>query len=359
MRKVIKVFCLFLAVWCFAGAIVGCKDNVDDDGGNEGGSGFNPYPYDDLSVYMDLPDYKNITLSEKLVTQMVKSEIAYFCHGKGLDTELTDSGAADFDLLSISFEGFIGGEKVEELCESGYSIVLGSGVFYVDGFEDALIGMKKGEEKTVSLKFADDYPGTEYAGKDVTYKVTVGNVWRAPELTDELIKSNTVFETASEYTAWVRKSCIFSYVWDDLLTKCVIKGYPQEYTDYYQRFKQHFEGLAKDKGLTFAEFISQHGGEYADYGLFSGMTVIDFEEVATNYSKSNLVNDLLTYSIIRAEGIETSGAEYEAALKQLEKETGRTYAQLVEASGENDVIISVLNIRLCDVINGYVKIENN
>ena len=232
-------------------------------------------------------------------------------------------------------------------------------MFYVDGLENALIGMKKGEEKTVSLKFADDYPSEAYAGKDVAFKVKVGNVWRAPELTDELVKANTVFDTVSEDTAWLRKSCIFSYVWDDLLTKCVIKGYPQEYTDYYQRFKQYFQGLAEENGLSFADFLSRHGEAYSEYGLFSGMTVIDFEEVATNFAKSNLVNDLLTYSIVRAEGIETSGAEFEAAAKQLEKEKGMTYAELTAITGETDVIISVLNIRLCDVINGYVKVENN
>jgi trigger factor len=307
---------------------------------------------------MDVPDYKNITLSEELVTRLVNTELAYFYHGKEIDTEVFEPSCT-WDIVEISFTGFIDGETDEELCASNYLLLLGSETFYVDGFEQGLIGKTRGETVGLNLKFSDDYPSDKYAGKDVSYSVEIHAVYRAPALSDELCREHTAFDSAGEYKEFVKKSCVYRYVWDTLTSKCSIKKYPDEYTEYYHYFKTTFQNLAEESELSFAEFISQYGDRYGAFGLFSGMSVADFEAVATDYAKSNVVNDLLTYSIIRLEGIKTEGAEYDKALEQLEKETGKTYERLVSETDEKSVIISVLNVRLCDVIYGYVKIENN
>jgi len=364
MRKLIKFLSLFLAAWLTFGSMLllaSCDGGDGDGNGDEGGGGgeFTPYPYDDLSVFMDLPDYKNITLSESLVSRLVNTELAYFYREKGVDTEVASEGAKLWDMVEISFTGYIDGVADEELCSESYLLALGSDTFYIDGFEQGLIGSSKGQTLTLSLKFASDYPSELYADKDVSFSVTVNRIYRAPALTDALCAEHTAFDTAEQYLKFVRERCIFLYVWDDLMTKCVIKSYPTEYTEYYQYFKGNFQLLAEQSGLSFAEFISAKGDEYAEFGLYSGMNQMDFEEVATNYAKSNLVNDLLTYSIVRAEGIKTEGAEFDEAVKLVEREQGMTYEALVLSKGESAAIITVLSVRLCQVINGYVKIESN
>jgi len=359
MRKLIKFLSLILAVWLIAGSLVFLISCNGNDGDEDGDGEFNPYPYDDLSVFMDVPDYKNITLSESLVSRLVNTELAYFYRENGIDTEVAHEGAKEWDMVEISFTGYIDGVPDEALCSESYLLALGSDTFYVDGFENGIIGMSAGQSKTLSLKFASDYPSELYAGKDVSYSVTVNRIYRAPTLTDALCAEHTAFDTAGQYLKFVRERCIFLYVWDDLMTKCVIKSYPTEYTEYYQDFKGNFQLLAEQNGLSFAEFISTNGDKYAEFGLYSGMNQMDFEEVATNYAKSNLVNDLLTYSIVRAEGIKTEGAEFDEAVKLVEREQGMTYEALVLSKGESAAIITVLSVRLCQVINGYVKIESN
>lgn len=42
----------------------------------------------------------------------------------------------------------------------------------IDGFEDGIIGMKKGETKELDLTFPDDYYEESVAGKPVVFKVT-------------------------------------------------------------------------------------------------------------------------------------------------------------------------------------------
>ena len=362
MQKKIRIISLILAVWLIAGAIIAlsaCKDPQDDgDGEDDGGGEFDPYPYEDLSVFMDTPDYKNVTLSSELVERMVNTELAYFYRDAKIDIPVYGA-SAKWDTVDISVTGFIDGGLEPELSGENMLLVLGSDTFYIDGFEEGLIGLSSGEIKGLTLTFPTDYEGTAFAGKTVEYTVTVNAVYRAPVLTDDLCSEKTGFRSAAEYLEWVRKRCIFLYVWDGLTKKCVIKGYPDvEYAEYYQYLKGYFQTLAESEGMTFADFISKYGGSYSEYGLFSGMTVLDFENVATNYAKSNLVNDLLTYSIIRKEGIKTEGEEFEAAKATLEKELMLPYSEIVKTSGKTEALISVLSVRLCEVINGYVTVTN-
>jgi trigger factor len=54
-------------------------------------------------------------------------------------------------------------------------ILLGSGRF-IPGFEENLIGAKAGESRTFDIKFPENYPVADLAGKDATFEVTVKTV---------------------------------------------------------------------------------------------------------------------------------------------------------------------------------------
>ena len=59
--------------------------------------------------------------------------------------------------------------------------MLGSGMF-IPGFEDQLVGVKVGEERTISVKFPDDYTDDNLAGKDATFDVKVKGIAAPGEL---------------------------------------------------------------------------------------------------------------------------------------------------------------------------------
>ncbi len=44
---------------------------------------------------------------------------------------------------------------------------------FIPGFEDNLIGLKKGDEKTFTLTFPKDYGVSALAGQKVTFSVTI------------------------------------------------------------------------------------------------------------------------------------------------------------------------------------------
>ena len=349
--RILSVVLMLATVLSF---VCACKEKDDPDKDENVDEGFNPYPYEDLSVFMELPDYKNITVESHLVEKSVQAELSYFFTEHGLYLPITDGKAEKYDLVNISYVGFIDGETFEGGTAMSVDLLLGSET-YIDGFEDGVIGMNAGQAKNISLRFPDDYGYAEYAGKDVVFTVTVNKINRAPELTDEMAKQYTPFATGEEYLSVLRRNCLFGIAFEKLMAQCSLKGYPAEYTEYYQYFKQYFMGLADQSGCSLEEFVSSQGGYYSAFGLFSGMSLSDFEAVASDYARSNTVNDLLTYSILRAENVTIDGERCKEAKKVFEKESGATFEEIAASAGEEAAIISVLNVILSEIVRAGVK----
>ena len=79
------------------------------------------------------------------------------------------------DIAIIDFEGFKDGVAFPGGKSENYSLTIGSNTF-IPGFEDALIGMKTGDEKDINLRFPEDYHSEDLKGKDVVFKVKVNEV---------------------------------------------------------------------------------------------------------------------------------------------------------------------------------------
>ncbi len=79
------------------------------------------------------------------------------------------------DTVNIDFEGSINGEKFEGGTAQATDLTIGSGGF-IEGFEEQLIGMKAGEEKTITVTFPADYYSQDLAGKEAQFKVKVNEI---------------------------------------------------------------------------------------------------------------------------------------------------------------------------------------
>ncbi|MBT6428807.1 MAG: trigger factor [Rhodospirillaceae bacterium] len=93
--------------------------------------------------------------------------------------EFTDAdegqAAQDGDTVVIDFKGSVDGELFEGGAAEEHSLELGSNSF-IPGFEEQLAGVKKGDEKTVSVNFPDEYQAEHLAGKAAEFAVTVREV---------------------------------------------------------------------------------------------------------------------------------------------------------------------------------------
>ena len=92
------------------------------------------------------------------------------------------------DKVIIDFVGKKDGETFEGGTANDTDLVIGSGQM-IPGFEDGIIGMNKGEQKTIDVTFPEEYQNADLAGKAVQFDITVKNVQQAelPEIDEEFV----------------------------------------------------------------------------------------------------------------------------------------------------------------------------
>jgi len=100
-----------------------------------------------------------------------------------------DRGLEKGDFALFDFEGSVDGELFDGGSAKGHSLEIGSNQF-IPGFEDQMIGMKKGEEKVLKVTFPESYGSDKLAGKDAEFKVNLTSIQTKGEVTidDELAK---------------------------------------------------------------------------------------------------------------------------------------------------------------------------
>jgi trigger factor len=136
-----------------------------------------------------LGDFKKIRVERPVVEisdAEVEEQLLQIAEN-GRTFETKEGKAADGDRVTISYVGKIDGEPFEGGSDEDAVLRLGSGQF-IPGFEEQVVGLSAGDEKTISVTFPEDYGAAHLAGKEATFDVTVKEV-SAPgelELNDEL-----------------------------------------------------------------------------------------------------------------------------------------------------------------------------
>ncbi|HEU4960869.1 MAG TPA: trigger factor [Sphingomonas sp.] len=94
------------------------------------------------------------------------------------------------DLVVMDFVGKTDGVAFEGGTGEDMSVEIGSGRL-IPGFEDQLVGVKAGDEKTIEVSFPDDYNVASLKGKPATFDLIIKAVKTAGEsaIDDELAKS--------------------------------------------------------------------------------------------------------------------------------------------------------------------------
>lgn len=118
-----------------------------------------------------------------------------------------DRALANDDFAVIDFEGKLDGEARKELASEDYTLQIGSQSF-VPGFEEQLVGLKKGESRDITVTFPEDYGAKDIAGKEVLFSVTLKNIREKllPELDEEFVKNFEKIESLEDLKKDVKKS---------------------------------------------------------------------------------------------------------------------------------------------------------
>ena len=112
-----------------------------------------------------------------------------FAQNRGYTDKGDEGVVEEGDRLGLSFVGKINGKEFEGGKSDHAHLTVGSGEF-IPGFEEQLVGMKKGETREIKVTFPKDYQTEELAGKKATFEVTILHVDgpNAGELDDDFAK---------------------------------------------------------------------------------------------------------------------------------------------------------------------------
>ena len=157
-----------------------------------------------------LGDYKGVEVpkSEIVVTdEEVDAEIRKEQEKNARTVAVEDRAAANGDITTIDFEGFVDGVAFDGGKGSDYALTLGSGTF-IPGFEDQLVGANAGDHVEVKVTFPEEYQAKELAGKEAVFQCDVKKIEtkEVPELDDEFAKDVSEFDTLAEYKEDVKKN---------------------------------------------------------------------------------------------------------------------------------------------------------
>lgn len=302
----------------------------------------------DVSKYVTIGEYKGLTLDRASVTVTdddVQAEIDYNLEEKG--TEVNDGTVEEGDSVTINFTGTIDGKEFDGGSAEDYDLVIGEGGM-IDGFEDGIIGMKKGETKELDLTFPDDYYEESVAGKPVVFKVTLQKFARPSELNDEWVAANTEYKTVDEYRAAVKKELeenetksadydLYSNAWSEVLANSEVKEYPEEDVDKaVESYKKLNENYVKEAGMEMSDFLKAQG-----------MSEEDYEEDCQQYAESKVEQNLIVQGIMDAEGLSLDDDDIQTLKDELLSEYGyESFDQLVAYYGEQEVNESLALMRV-------------
>ena len=184
------------------------------------------------------------------------------------DLTVKDGKAENGDTVIIDFEGFDGDKAFEGGKAENYALELGSNSF-IPGFEDALVGVKKGDKKDVNVTFPLDYHAEELKGKPVVFKVLVHEVKTKvyPELDEDFfldlgledVKTKEdlekkVKETMTEQREYEAENKYVDELFEALLKETSVEVPHELIHEELNRMVEQYAERLKMQGITLEQF---------------------------------------------------------------------------------------------------------
>ena len=272
---------------------------------------------ENIEDYVKLGEYKNLEVSEQpkpeVTEEVLENNIHYLLLNNYKPVEVTEDRAVQQDdTVNIDYTGYMDGKEFEGGADTGADLRIGSGGF-IAGFEDGLVGHKKGEEVTLDLTFPDPYKmNPDFSGKAVQFKVKINKISAPPTLSDEWVAANTDFKTVEEFRN-AQKEAIQTSLDSDYDTK--VKSDLFALVVKNSEIIKYPEDLMKKAKVKVREqldmmYQSQAGITLDDYIKQQGITEKETEKALEESAQQYLTQNLIVQAILEKEGVEFTEEEY-------------------------------------------------
>jgi len=167
----------------------------------------------ELEPVFELADYSNLEL-EKPAAEASDEEINQLLErlreNRGETAEMTeDRGLRKDDIAIINYAGSKQGVPLEEIKGKDFLVRVGLAEL-IPGFEEQLLGMKKGETREFDLTFPEDFAQAEFAGQPIHFSVHLKEIraLQLPEVDEDFAKSFGKFENVADLMEGIRKDIV-------------------------------------------------------------------------------------------------------------------------------------------------------
>ena len=142
---------------------------------------------------VELADLSSVEVEQaesKVAAADVKKMIENLREQKKEWRESARAAVKDGDRVTINFVGKIDGEAFEGGAADDQTLVIGSGSM-IPGFEEGIVGMKKGEERDIDVTFPEEYHAENLKGKAAVFTITLNKLERGelPKVDEEFVKT--------------------------------------------------------------------------------------------------------------------------------------------------------------------------
>ncbi len=293
---------------------------------------------------VELGKYKKLGIKKdkvEVTDDEVEHELGHlkeqFVEVKSLDDK---AEAREGDVVVIDFEGFKDGVAFKGGKGENYSLEIGSHTF-IPGFEEALIGLKKGDKKDVNVVFPENYHSEELKGQPVVFKVEVKEVKERvfPEFDKDFFADLNVggvesLDDLKKYIKENKEAEKSKQLEDEYLFKCldkVVEGskfeIPEEMTE------DETNRLVRE----FSEKLQYQGLKLEDYLKYCNTNLDDFKATLKDEANKRIGYRLIMDAVVDAEKLEVTDEELEAGLDETSKQYGMTREEFEKQIGSKEL----------------------
>lgn len=290
-----------------------------------------------------LGEYKNLKIKKekvKVTDEEIDNQIEHM-RGHMADIVVKDNGEiVNGDTAVINFEGKVDGKVVDGATGENYPLEIGSHSF-IPGFEEGLVGLKKGDVKELNLKFPENYV-EDLKGKDVVFTVTVNEIKTKvlPEINEDFFKDlgyedvktldelkNKVKEELTHEKEHQEEEKFMDQVLETAVKNMKIELNEEIVDEEIHRMINQY-----------AEQLKMYGMDINEYFKMTGMNEETLHVQMKPEAEKRVKYRYLLEAVAEKENIKFTEKEIEKGAEDLAAKYGITKEQLIESFGSMDVV---------------------
>ncbi len=268
-----------------------------------------------------------------------------------------DRGIIAGDFVTLDFTGTLDGKPLKELKSENHLLEIGSKTF-VPGFEDQVVGMKKGDTKSFAVQFPENYHAAHLAGKDVEFAVMIKGIRikKIPEIDEQFIKNFEKYESMEALRNDVRKNL------EEEKTRKIAAAFERQISDRLLE-KNAFEVPESFVERQIYYMMSDTQRRMVSGGMdpkkaaeFSFKLHDQFREEAAKIVKTVL----LLKGIAGKEGLTAGDDEVENQIREIAAQRAQDYETLKKSLDKDDLIDNIrseiLNRKTYEFLEAKAKV---